>query len=178
MFRRLLYKAKVKNHKRLLRGRVRMKQFVEPMQVKQCLLLRSTRRDNSSYVDVLKNAFPHIEFVELWHVSTGTLPPSDPNAVTISKHNLIKSGYKGADSAVELLNKQFDWYIDLSNDNSELAELLLLESMAKCKISWRYLGDFVADITVKDLKSRKEFVGGIKNLFVTLSTKVNGKEII
>ena len=47
-----------------------------------------------------------------------------------------------------------------------------------CKISWRYLGDFVADITVKDLKSRKEFVGGIKDLFVTLSTKVNGKEII
>ncbi len=174
MLRRLLYKAKVKNHKKLLLGRVRTKEFVEPSQVKRCLLLRSTRGDNSCYVATLKEIFPHIDFVELWHVSTGTLSPSDSNAITISKHNLTKSGYKDADPAVELLNTPFDWYIDLSNDNSELAELLLLESMAKCKISWRYLGNFVADITVKDLKGRKEFVSGLKELFVTLSTNVDG----
>ncbi len=174
MFRRLLYKAKLKKHKRVLVERKRTKQFILPSHAKRALLFRSTRWDRDEYAEALKNAFPNVEFVELWHVSTGTFAPSDTNAAMIMKSNLRKSGYRGADRAVELLDTPFDWLIDLSNDNSELAELLLLESRAKCKISWRSLGSFSADITVKDVEDRCEFVNSIKVLFENLSTKRDG----
>lgn len=173
MLKRLLYKAKVRSHRRELLSKRRVKQFVLPSQAKSCLLLRSTRGDSDYYADKIRETYPKIKFTELWHISTGTLPPSDVNLITISKQNLAKKGYINADKALALLNEPFDWLIDLSNDNSDIAELLLLESNAKCKISWRYLGHFIADITVKDVEDRKEFVERIEELFLTLNTKVD-----
>lgn len=176
MFKRLIYRTKIKRHLAKLSLLQRDKSFVLPEDAKNCLLFRSTRGDNNIYVERLKQIFPHIEFVDFWHISSGTIAPSgvDMSAV-VSWGNLTRSGFKRADKAVELLGKQFDWLIDLSNDNSDLAELLLLTSKASCKISWRYIGNFVADITLKDIDNRKEFVERIPELFLSLSVNTNGK---
>ena len=86
-----------------------------------------------------------------------------------AKSKRIFKTIENAEVSVELLNGKFDWLIDMSADNSDFVELLLLASRAKCKISWRYIGDFVADITLKEVKNRKEFVEQLPELFKMLT---------
>lgn len=171
MIKGLLYRAKLRKQKARVITLDREKSFIAPRNVKSCLVLRSTFMDNEECVNQLKTMYPDIEFTDLWHVSHGTMTPSDVDAsMTISRDNLTKRGFEGADGAIKLINGKFDWFIDLSADNSDFVELLLLSSRAKCKISWRYIGDFVADITLKDVDNRKEFVERLPELFAMLTT--------
>ena len=170
MVKGLLYRARLKKYKSRVITLDREKCFTAPNNVKSCLVLRSTFLDNEECIHLLKELYPDIEFVELWHVSQGTITPSDVDtSVIISSDNLTKRGFEGADGAVKLLDGKFDWLIDLSADNSDFVELLLLASRAKCKILWRYIGDFVADITLKDIDNRKEFVERLPELFKMLT---------
>ena len=171
MIGRLLYKSRIKKYRKVLCSKERTKQFVLPDQVKSCLVLRSTIGDNESLYSELISLYPNIEFTSLWHVNSGSVSPED--CITITKENFTSKGIENADDAVKLLEAPFDWLIDLSNSNSEIVELILLTSNAKCKISWRYLGGFIADITMKDVKNRVEFIQNLKLLFSNLSC--NGK---
>lgn len=170
MIKGLLHRAKLRKHKARVLALDREKCFIAPQNVKSCLVLRSTFMDNEECVNQLKSMYPDVEFTELWHICQGTMKPSDVDiAMTISRDNLTKRGFENAEVAVELLNGKFDWLIDMSADNSDFVELLLLASRAKCKISWRYIGDFVADITLKEVKNRKEFVEQLPELFKMLT---------
>ena len=170
MIKGLLHRVKYRKHKARVMTLDRERCFIAPKSAKSCLVLRSTFMDNEESVNLLKELYPDIEFTDLWHISHGTIVPSgvDPS-VTISRDNLTRKGFEATDGAVKLLNGKFDWFIDLSADNSDFVELLLLASRAKCKISWRYIGDFVADITLKDVDNRKEFVEKIPELFSMLT---------
>ena len=170
MIKGLIHRAKVRKHKARVVALDRERCYTAPSKVRSCLILRSTFMDSDECVNLLKDMYPNIEFIELWHISQGTIMPSGiDETMTISRDNLTKRGFENAEGAVKLLNGKFDWFIDLSADNSDFVELLLLSSMAKCKISWRYIGDFVADITLKDVDNRKEFVERLPELFAMLT---------
>ncbi len=176
MFSKLLYSSKIRGYKKSLRYRKRERIVVNPSQLGSCLVYRDTKSDDSALYDRLLSQFPGVDFVSIWCVIGKESRILKRFSFTENDILVRKSALKGkrgfSDAKVEeVLKRDFDWLIDLSLDHSEITPLILTASSAKCKISWRYVGEFVADITIGDIKSREEFVDSLHEIFLTLNNR-------
>lgn len=176
MFNKLLYSSRIRGYRKSIESRKRERIVVNPSQLGSCLVYRDTKSDDPALYDKLLSLFSGVDFVSIWSMVGKESKISKRYSFTENDILIRKSALKGkkgfADTRVEeTLNRDYDWLIDLSLDHSEITPLVLAASNAKCKISWRYAGNFVADITIGDIKNREEFVDSLRDIFLTLNSR-------
>ena len=143
------------------------KQYPDVSALKSCLVVWCAHDRQEEHLKHLKKKLPQAKLDKIAFLPEGAQDLSSKDIVCIKEEALGFGGKILSERLPELLEKEYDLLVDLSEESNVMIDYILRNSQAKCKAGMKK-ENFDADLMIDSVSSIPEFIDKLFEVLVKI----------
>lgn len=137
--------------------RKRVKEYPEIASVKSCLVVWSAKETQEEHLKHLERKLPQVKLDKICFLPEGYETVQSDNVTYVKDEELGFGGKILNERLPQLLDKDYDLLVDMSEGANVMVEYILKNSLAKCKVGMKK-ESFEADLILDGVSGVSDFI--------------------